>query len=208
MSRNIAVALLLAGALLVNAVPRAVAHGVRWEDRDQTVTPEREMEIRSVVQSHSRDSGRDYVSLTVQTFEDFDNSRLDADSSEHWALMAAFDVDDDDDFDRILYVDAVPDASGGYTLYGEMRCCKQQYDPDDEGSWALMRQSRGFVRVDRPATDKVRVTFPESALKRGGLDRFRWMVRTVWFDRDGSEECGCTNNSFDYAPARMKVGHT
>lgn len=207
MYRGSVLTLLLIAALLVNASPNAAAHGVRWEDRNQTVTPEREMEIRSVVQRHRRESSGNFVSLTVQTFEEFDNSRLDADSSEHWALMVAFDVDDDDDYDRILYVDAVPDASGGYTLYGEMRCCKQQNDPEEDGSFALMPRSRGYVRVDRPATDKVRVTFPKSTLKRG-LDRFRWIVRTVWFDRDESEGCGCTTNSFDYAPRRhMKVGH-
>ena len=208
MRSNVGLALVLAATMTVYVAPSASAHGVRWEDRDQTVTPEREMEIRSIVQSHRQEFANDYLSLTVQTFEDFDNSRLDSRKVEHFAVMVAFDVDSDDDFDRILYVDAEPDPSGSYTLYGEMRCCREGYDFDGEGRWVLMPRSRGFVRVDRPATDKVRVTFPESALKRKGVDRFRWTVRTVWYDRDGSQDCGCTNNSFDYAPARMKVGHT
>ena len=187
----------------------AGSHPATWEDRDQTEDAQREMEIRSVEQTHRSDRSGTLISIDVQTFEDFDNSRLDDAEAEHFALMIAFNLDEKDDFDRLLYVDAEPDASGGYTLYGAMNGGSARYDPDDEGRWVPMRRMLGFVRVQRPATDVVRVSFPESTLKRGGLDGFRWQVRTVWHDRDGSEKCNCTNNSFDYAPFnRMRRGHT
>lgn len=199
--------------LMVIGAP-AHAHPVAWQDSDQAENPPREMEVRSVTQRHRRGnldhtgSRAHFISFDIQTFEDFDNSRLEYFETEHWALMIAFNLDDRRHFDRILYVDAEDDASGGQTLYGVMTGGRERSDPDDEGRWVPMERVLGYVQVSRPATDTVRVEFPESTLKRRGVDVFKWQVRTVWHDRDGSEQCGCVANSFDYAPRRMHRGHT
>ncbi|MDQ3982814.1 MAG: hypothetical protein M3271_09080 [Actinomycetota bacterium] len=202
-------------ALAMTVMGPAAGHDATWEDQDQAEAPEREMEIRSVTQRHRSgtldhtSSRAHFISFVIETFEDFENSRLDYFETEHWALMIGFNLDERGDLDRILYVDAEPDASDGYTLYGVMTGGRQRFDPDDEGRWVPMRRVLGYVRVERPSADAVSVEFPESTLKRGGVDTFRWQVRTVWRDKEGSEECQCTANSFDYAPSRgTHRGHT
>ena len=198
----------LAVAVGVTLTGPASGHSAKWEDQDQAEAPEREMEIRSVTQSHSNatldhtSSRAHFISFVIETFEDFENSRLDDFETEHWALMIGFNLDQHRDLDRILYVDAEPDASDGYTLYGVMTGGRQRFDPDDEGRWVPMRRVLGYVRVERPTPNAVSVEFPESTLKKPGVDSFRWAVRTVWRDKEGSDECQCTANSFDYAPSR------
>ena len=205
----------LAAVLVMTVIGPAAGHSARWEDRNQAEAPEREMEIRSVTQRHRNGtldhtaSRAHFTSFVIETFEDFENSRLDDFETEHWALMIGFDLDRHKDFDRILYVDAEPDASGGYSLYGVMTGGPQRSDPDDEGRWVPMRRVLGYVRVERPSANAVSIEFPESTLKKGGVDSFRWAVRTVWRDNEGSAECQCTANSFDYAPSRrLRRGHT
>lgn len=205
----------LAVVLVMTLVGPAAGHGAKWEDQNQAEAPEREMEIRSVTQGHRSGtldhtaSRANFISFVVETFEDFGNSRLDDSETEHWALMIGFDLDRHKDFDRILYVGAEPDASGGHTLYGVMTGGRQRFDPDDEGRWVPMRRVLGYVRVGRPSADTVSVEFPESTLKKAGVGSFRWTVRTVWRDEEGSDECQCTANSFDYAPPRRpRRGHT
>jgi hypothetical protein len=171
------------------------------------------MEIRSVRQGHRAgelpltDSSAHFITFDVQTFEDFDNARLDDGPAEHWTVMIAFNLDDRPDFDRMLLVDAEPDASGGHTLYGVMTRGPQRFDDEEAGPWLPMRHVAGYVRVSRPSPDSVRVQFPESTLKRGGVDRFAWQVRTVW--RDDDTCTGCVSYGFDFAPEDgMHTGHS
>ena len=199
--------------LTVVMAPPAGAHRTGWSDRDQAEDADREMEIRSVIQSHPRGLKRTasavrFVTFTIRTFEDFDNSRLDYWETEHWALMIGLSLDDRPDFDRMIHVDVDQDAVGDDALYGILTAGKQRFDAGDEGRWVPLRRVLGFVRVSRPATDTVRVSLPAAALRYSGLEKFRWMVRVAYRNRVDSESCGCTANSFDYAPpARMGAGH-
>ena len=206
---------LIAAALVVLAIVTApaAAHRMRWRDPDQTDAPEREMEIRSVTQAHSgqrfENTGirSDLVSFDVRTYEDFDNERLDYWETEHWALMIALHLDEDGTFDRMVHVAADLDATGAHAPYGVISAGPERYDPEEDGRWVALKRFRGYARVERPRADVVRVSVPESALRRDGLGRFDWQVRTVWCDEEPPED-GCGAVSADYAPSeRMHQGH-
>ena len=205
---------LFASVLVAALMSPAAAHRVTWSDPDQADAPEREMEIRSVTQRHSRHAFEDTAGrarlliFDIRTYEDFENNRLEYWETEHWALLIAFNLDDRPDLDRIVYVDAERDAIGQDVLYGVVTGGPQRHDPTSEGIWVPMRRVLGYARVERPAPDVVRVSFPAKTLLRDGVDDFEWRVRTVWCEHEGSDE-ECTSASADYAPDdRMRQGHS
>lgn len=194
MSRNTFGAVLVVAVLVAGSA--AFGHPTRIED---PIGDGGNLEISRAVQRHLSRSKTNFVRFIVTANRSFDNGELKRQEN-YPSLTIGVSTDKDENFERVLYVDVVEDASAQGSLYGVVTAGRQRSDSNLNLFTELVR-TVGYVKVWRPKANSVAVEVPESLLKRGGVNSFRWRVRWV------HSEPGVT--SFDYAPdGGLARGHS
>lgn len=176
---------ILIAMLVLLMVSSPAEAGRRRDEKGDTY----KLDIETVIIQHDSNArGRQFIVFRLDMYDDFSNSQLRRNSENSmYSVAIRFETHSGRPCDRNLQIyltwrDGKPVPGARIT------------GPPDYRKWDGGNSVHGYPRAWRPDQDSVAVRFPESMLRKKGVSRFGWGLRTVSHDEPRN------TLYFDYSP--------